>query len=454
MLSEWTTRKRILPIIVGICLLLAIAIVKLQPAMQHEPDAGFITPVKIIEVKQYLVKPAIIGFGVVEPDILFEAKAEISGKIVYIHPQLRDGEVFAKNTEVLRIEQEDYQLALQQAHANVAISQAKLREIKIQFENTRVDLQLAKAKLALAKKDLQRYQKLSEKKLISQSAVDAQRANVLKLKQEVQNLESLLRTLPEQQRSLEAMLANSEAVARTQERNLERTSIRLPFNARITRLLVDENQFVSQGTILFSAQTTDKILINAQFPLKQFRQLAKDFRNDQALFQQAFQNGFASDFFVRLGLTAKVNLADDKNLFWNAKVERISSSMDPAARTLGIIVSVDRPYQQIQPGTKPPLMAGMYAEVRLQGKARGFYLIPRDALHERELFFCNKENQLQRRQIQPFQLQGNLALFENGMQTGEKIVVSDLFPAIPGMQLKPILDIATQRQIKKWVQEQ
>ena len=128
--------------------------------------------------------------------------------------------------------------------------------------------------------------------------------------------------------------------------------------------------------------------------------------------------------------------------------------MDPASRTLGVVVSVDQPYEQIQPGKKPPLMAGMYAEIKLQGKARNFYLIPRDALHEGELFFCNKDDQLERRSIQPRLLQGNLVLFENGIQSGEKIIVSDLFPAIPGMQLKPILDQEKQKWLKKWTEGQ
>jgi len=231
---EWLTKRRILPMSVGMCLLLAIAIVKLQPAMQHEPQADYITPVKVIEVQQYPVRPTITGFGVVEPDILFEAKSEISGKIVFVHPQLRDGAILAKDTEVIRIERDDYQLSLQQAEADVAVSRAQLREVKVKLENTRIDLQLANEKLALAQKDLQRTQALLEKKVISQSSVDAQQVNVLKLKQEVQNLKSQLRTLPEQQRSLEAALANTEAAVRSQQRDLDRTSMRLPFNARIS----------------------------------------------------------------------------------------------------------------------------------------------------------------------------------------------------------------------------
>ncbi|MEE9423701.1 MAG: hypothetical protein V3V18_01825, partial [Methylococcales bacterium] len=127
---EWLIKRRALPVIFVSCVLLAILLVKLQPAMQHEPTAGLVTPVNVISISQYSVKPTIQGFGVVEPDILLEAKAEIAGKIVYVHPQLRNGTVFPKDTVVIRIEQDDFQLTLKQAEADTSSSLAKLREIK------------------------------------------------------------------------------------------------------------------------------------------------------------------------------------------------------------------------------------------------------------------------------------------------------------------------------------
>jgi multidrug efflux pump subunit AcrA (membrane-fusion protein) len=447
---EWLTKQRALPIIFVGCVLLAVLVVKLQPAMQHEPTAGLVTPVNVITITQYLVKPAITGFGVVEPDILLEAKSEIAGKIVYVHPQLRNGTVFPKDTVVIRIEQDDFQLTLKQAEADTSSSQAKLREIKTKLTNTRVDLKLAKQKLVVANKDLERGKMLLEKNFVSEFAVDSQQSNVIKLQQEVQNLNTLLKTLPEQQASLEASLSSAKAGTQSQQRNLDKTTIRVPFNARISQLVVKENQFVSQGALLFSAQTTDKILINAQFSLEQFRTIAKDFGESTELIRQAFQSGFSDNLFTQLGLSAKVRLADDNSADWQAKVERISSRLDPVTRTLGVIISVDRPNEQIEPGIKPPLLEGMYTEISIEGKPKAFYLVPRDALHEGELFLVNSSLQLERRVLKPDQLQGNMALFSTGLEAGEQLIVSDLFPAISGMALKPIKDQAIQEQIAQW----
>ena len=451
---NWLSQRRALPIIIACCVLIAVILVKIQPVMQHEPQAGRVTPVKVIDLKRYSVKPAIKGFGIVEPDIQYEAKSEIAGKVVYVHPQLRNGAVFAKDTVVIRIEAEDFKISVKQAEADSAVSRANLREIKVKLKNTRVDLKLAREKMALAEKDLERYQALLKKRLISQSLVGAQQSNVLKLKQEVQNLNSLLKTLPVQQASLEASLENTEAAVLSEQRNLDRTTISLPFNAKISWLAVDENQFIPQGALLFTAQTTDKILINAQFPLDQFRRLAKDFAGNEELIRQAFQTGFSRELFTQLGLSANVRLADDFSPYWQAKVERFSSHLDSVTRTLGVIVSVDRPYQDIKPGIKPPLIEGMYTEIILKGKPKEFFLVPRDALHEGELFIANQENGLERRPLNPSLLQNNMALFETGLNQGELLIVSDLFPAIPGMALKPIKDELVQQQIKDWVEAQ
>ena len=447
----WLTQRRALPIVLIACVLIAVLIVKTRPSMQHEPVADFISSVNVIEAKQYSVKPAIKGFGVVEPDILFEAKAEVSGKIVFLHPQLKDGVVFPKDTIVIRIEPDDYQSSLTQAKASTNYNRAKLNEIKVAIQNTRVELKLVKAKLALVNKDYQRIKELLVKNLVSQSNADAKQTEVIKLQQEVQNLSSHLKTLPQQQKSLEANLANTKAATLSKQRNLDRTTIQLPFNARISQLNVENNQYITQGSLLFSAQTTNKVLINAQFPFLKFRALAKDFQVDQELIRQAFQSGFSSELFTKLGLSAQVKLSENMPVRWQAKVERISSMIDPKTRTLGVFVSVDKPNTQIVPGVKPPLLEGMYTEVTIKGKAKPVFVIPRNALHEGELFIVTKENKLERRSVKPSMLLGEMALFEQGLSVGEKVIVSDLFPAISGMSLKVSADKGSEQHIIDWV---
>ena len=449
--AQLFNRRFIFIIIAAVGILTAVIIVKSRPAMQHQPENRAATKVTTIDVNQYNVRPSIKGFGEVEPDVLLDAKSEISGKIVYVHPQLRMGNILPKDTIVIRIEDNDYQLALKQAEADLAVSKANLKEMKLNLKDTEVDLKLAKDKLAIATKDLSRNEKLLKKGSISQTAMGAQQTVVLQLKQEVQSLTNQLKTLPAQLEVQEAKIIISQASVETQQRNLDRAIIKLPFNTRITALSVEENQFVSQGASLFSAQTINKVLINAQFPLEQFRILAKGFNSNQTLLEEAFKNGNTEELFSRLGLSAKVKLAGDEHALWDAKVERISGNLDPASRTLGVIVSVEHPYSDIRPGVKPPLMQGMYTEVILLGNPKNYFVVPRDALHEKQLFLVDANNRLKRIDIKA-EAQGNMLLVEQGLTTGDKIITSDLFPAVAGMDLTAVPDTVKKQQIADWLE--
>ncbi|UZE96377.1 efflux RND transporter periplasmic adaptor subunit [Alkalimarinus alittae] len=324
--------------------------------------------------------------------------------------------------------------------------------MKLNLNDTQVNLELAKEKLGIATKDLRRNEQLLKNGSISPTAIGAQQTIVLQLKQEVQSLTNRLETLPSQLDVQEARIIISQATVETQRRNLERAVIKLPFNARITGLSVEENQFVGQGALLFSAQTINKVLINAQFQLEQFRILARGFK-DSTLLEEAFESGDSQALFSRLGLSAKVRIAGDNFITWDAKVERVSGNLDPASRTLGVIVSVDEPYKNIRPGIKPPLMQGMYTEVILFGNPKQYFVAPRDALHEKQVFLVDQNNQLKRIDIKS-EAQGDMLLIENGLNVGDKIITSDLFPAVTGMKLQPTPDDAKQRQIVDWLEAQ
>ena len=88
----WLKTKYALPIIALAGMLLMILIVKSQPEIKHQQASSLITPVNYVTVKSHLVRPEIIGYGVVKPDMVLEAKPEVSGRITYIHPKLKKGE--------------------------------------------------------------------------------------------------------------------------------------------------------------------------------------------------------------------------------------------------------------------------------------------------------------------------------------------------------------------------
>jgi len=478
------TKKWAFLLSLTVFVVISVALVKLQPTMQHDDLAKKPVPVSVITLKPHMIAPTITGYGVVEPNVLLNVKLEVSGMVTYVHPKLRKGELISEGTLVLTVDDRDYQLALKQAKADVAVTQANLRELDANLNDVKVNLELVKEKLTLSNKELLRKQKLLSKRSISQSAVDSQKSAVIQLKQEVQSLKIQLDTLPAQRDVLVAKIVIAEASVETQQRNVERTKIAMPFNGRITQLSVEKNQFVAQGTSLFSTQTIDKVLINVQFPVERFHSLAKSMRAPGEgagglSFEKAVLMIKTSAMFEMLGIEAEVRLPGAANIRWPAKVERISDELDPSTRTLGIMVSVENPYKDVNPGVRPPLIAQMYTEVVIRSRPQPFYVIPRDALHEGSVYMLSSATKMEKdtsnetathesieaknalakrtlvkKSMKPDYQFGSIALFKNGLSEGQQVIVSDLFPAVSGMALHATTDDVMERSIQQWVEGQ
>lgn len=444
------SHRKMLPLLVVIGIIVATAIVKLQPAMQHNPITHAVTPVTTITVKKQLIRPEIKGFGEVEPDILLQVMAEVSGKVIAVHPELKQGAILEKDTIVVQIDDNDYQLALKQAQAELAVKTAEFQKLQLQIENTQMELAIAKEKLELANKELKRKQQLFDKGSLSQSVIDNEQRTVLQFKHEVQSQTGQLTTLPPQRDVVNAQIEIAKGKVATQQNNLKRTQIKLPFSARISQQTVEADQFVKAGSTLFSAQSLNKVIINAQFPFERFRIIAKGFADTDVNMETELFKQEMSQLVKELGISATISLAGNTSVSWTGNVERINSIIDPESRTLGVIVSVNDPYKKILPGIRPPLIQGMYMQVILRGKAQEFWAIPRFTQHEGELYLVNADQKLEKRKLLPVQQQGQLALYTSGFHANEQLVVSDLFPAIAGMSLEPLTDQLLQQQLLRW----
>ena len=452
-LKNFLKTKFALPAIVAAGIVLMVLIVKLQPQMKHNPQARPSVPVNTITVAEHTIRPAITGFGTAEPDLTLQAKAEVSGRITYIHPELKTGEILAKDTLLLRIDDRDYRLNLKQAEADLLSSQASLKEMELTVENNKLDLKLANEKLKVRQKELARLEKLRKSGAVSLSTLDAERQNMLQQQQEVQQLKNTQITLPSDIEVLKAKIEISQAQLEQSKRDLARTEIRLPFHGRISSVSAEQDQFVSTNTLLFEAYGLNKMIVNAQFSLQQFSKLAAGFDSSKINFETILSGQTMSELFTSLGLSATIYMAGDNSVSWKAKVERLSGNIDSQTRTMGVIVSVEGVYEKIDPNNRPPLLAGSYVKVDLRGAQMKYVAAPRFSLHQGQIYRVSQNNTLERLNLGKVQLQGELALFTDTLKPGDKIVTSDIFPAVQGMALTPVADKAMQQQLDTWVRK-
>lgn len=434
--KDWLKKRRALPLIAFAGLIILILVIKLAPGVKRDDSVAKPPVVSFIQLNSYEAMPRAIGYGNAVPAIEFNEMAEVSGRVIEVNPQLQKGELVRAGTEMLRIDDVDYILALERARADQASATASLAEL----EQTEINLNSSKSiiekKLSITAQELKRYEKLRKNNSVSQSALDNTRNNYLKQQQELTETNNALALLTSQRLTTQAKIRSAESAVATAERNLQHTRLVLPYDARISDVSIEKNQLVSAGSHLFSAHAISKFEIEVQLPFDRFVQFVptsiERHEADSVTMQKMIQ---------QLQLQARISLVGSLDTaVWSGTVERISETLNPTSRTLGVIVTVDNPYLKAKPGTRPPLLDGMYMQVELLGKPAPYLLLPRRALHQGELYSLDGEDRLQRVAIENYQTAGDVVMLKSEQLQGSRIITSELFPAVEGMKLTPVAD--------------
>ncbi|MDM8564315.1 hypothetical protein QUF74_01530 [Candidatus Halobeggiatoa sp. HSG11] len=426
----------ILPLIVIAAIILVIYQVKNKPPIEHEVLQFPTKTVEVITAKELPFRTRATAYGNVEPAILLKAKTEVSGKISYIHPKLKQGGSLAKGTVVLRIEPTTFKFSLEQSEAGLVGSKSALKQLEVEEKTTNSSLKLAKQNLKVGQKELNRVLKMWKKKVISRSVVDTEEQKVLQLRQQVEDLQGKLSSYASRKNITKAQIEQSKTQLAQSKDTLGRTEIKLPFDARIGDVLVEKGEFTTVGNVLFEASGIQAVEIKAKLPTSQFRPLliglshhSSNLQNPKALHA----------ILTKMQLKATVYLIGNDMEKWQGKLIRIGESIDPIRDMVDLVVAVNNPYENVIPGKRPPLLKGMYVAVEFFAPAQKMLVIPRKAIHQGRVYIANADNKLEIRPVNILHKQGQLVIIEQGIEAGEKIVITDVIPVIEGLPLKPIL---------------
>ncbi len=423
------------PPIIGAVLVLQIIINQKKPPVRN-PASELTQHVRIIKAAKTPLIPRITGYGIAQPANVWKAVAQVSGKVVFIHPEFKKGALLKAGTEVIRIAKDDYVLAVRQAKANIRSAKAKLQELRVSESNTKNSLKIEKTTLKISNRELARKKKLLRTRTVSQSTIDQETKANLTQHLKVQSLENALLLLPTQRQAQEEQIEVFKSQLETAKLNLSRISLKLPFDALVAEEKVEITQFVNVGQELGSADSLEKVEVNAQVAVSKFMGFTR------ALLGKNKIGGVTKDTLKKavkaFNIQAVVHSnAGEKQISWKASLERISDNIDPKTRTLGMLVTVEDSYRRAIPGYQPPLMKDSFVEVEIFAKtSRSAISIPRSALHGNEVYIADKENRLRFREVIPLLFQGNYVILKEGIEEGERIIISSMSPAIEGYLLK------------------
>lgn len=412
------------PVIIGIIIF---ALLKSgQQTPQESDSSARARKVRTTLIQAHDFIPIARGFGEVQPAQVWKAVAQVSGRVEYTHERLKDGEIIRQGEVLVKVDPVDYQL-------NLAQAEAQLAELEVQQQNSTALLEIEQRNLSLAQKEYERLQKLVKKGSISQSDADSAERSLLNSRTAVQNLKNNLALFPSNRNLLKVKISQAQ-------RDLDNTQIIAPFNLRVTGLNIETNQYVSKGEHMFSGDATDRVEITAQIAMSSLKNL---FANGQT--RELDLQSFSTDINQITGFKPAISLdlGNEKPAQWDAHFVRFSDSVDSKTRAMGIVVAVDDPLKQVIPGQRPPLSKGMLVEVSIAGHVQpNSIVIPRSALRNGKAYIVDEQNRLQIREVKKRYDQAQFSIIDSGLQAGDRLVLSDIIPVVPGMLLEPVIDPA------------
>ena len=417
------------PVIVGILFMMYMTSGK-QPPVKSERGEP-VRAVRVISISTMNLIPAAEGYGTVQPAKIWTAVAQVSGRIIDMHPKLRNGEIIPADTLLYRIDPVDYELTLAQA-------QAELVELDVQEQNARASLAIEQRNYDVALREMERIKKLVKKGTVSLSEADAAERTLLQTRTAKQNQQNSLALIPIQRRLLESKVNQAE-------RDLSNSEVKSPFNLRIADHAIEMGQYVSKGQNLFKGDSVDRVEVTAQVALSSLRHLfhgRPDIPDNLEQFnlKLAGFTGFRPTLHLDMG---------NYTATWDAEFVRFSDSIDVETRTIGVVVAVNNPMSLIRPGLRPPLTKGMFVKVLIAGHTQADRIVlPRTAIHEGKVYLVDSQQRLQIKPVNVLFNQGPLSIIGEGLEVGQNVVVSDLVPAVSGMLLQTSKDVQLQADIE------
>ena len=339
------------------------------------------TPVFYQILKKQNITLKIETNGEVRPLNEINLIAQVSGQITEAADEFVDGGIIRAGSPLVWIDDRDYKLTVISAESNVAKAKKLLdREI---------------AESELAKRD---WEELG-----------------------IGNADPLTLRIP-QLKEAEAIVNAANADLERAKLKLERTVVTLPFQGIIRKKMTGIGQFVSAGSILATAFSTEQVLIALPLTDTELSYL------DLPL---AYEGVYSSSPRVKF-----YSYTSNKKHEWEGRITRTAGSIDPPTRLVYVYAEVLNPYDQ-----SPPLAIGMFVNAEIEGKKiENGFLIPSSAITDESLvYIIDDEDYLRIKKVEVLGADNDNLVVKGAIKEGDRVVASPLNNAKDGMALTPIL---------------
>jgi len=372
--------------------------------------------------------------GVVVPYREIRITAEVAGRIVNKHEELRSGRFVPAQTALLTIDPAPYRLELEKLDHEARQIEFEQRRSKLQLEHNVRRNKLVERRLELALQELKRLDSLQDRNALTKAVRDRAEQISLEIQNDLALLQGQGELLPLQQAEIQSRRDLIAVRKKQAEYDLSRTEITAPLDAVITADVQEAGGFVLPGDHLLTLQDLSHFEVSCRL------------RSDDLLW--LLDAGKSTD--QELSLKAALELprvparviyrTSDSTLTWEGRLSRTDGTgFDAQTRTLACRVVVDRPQRpnELWPAG---LINGMFVDIEIDVKpVTALLSIPRQALQPNGQVWVVHEERLTVHRVDPVRVTETILLLRadrTELKPSDRVVVSTLSTAFDGMDVR------------------
>lgn len=346
---------------------------------KRPPTATLVEVTTLTPTSQEIV---IEAMGEIVPAREIDLRPRVSGEIVEVSREFIPGGHFSTGQSLLYIDPTDYRLALDQLESEV--------------RRTESDLSLEMGNQRIAAKEFA---------LLNERVSPEERALILRQPQ----LDKLKATLASNQSKLEQARIN-----------LDRTTVKAPFNSVVANRSADVGTRVSESMVLASLVGTDYFWLRLTVPLNQLDWLTIP------------KDGEETGSEVRI-------YPPGSNQYRVGQVIRLEPALESQGRMAQLLVKIDDPLCfKPENHNKIQLLLNSFVTAEIIGTTvDNSFSISRSHVHDgNNIWIMNENGALEIREVAPLFRSRDRLVVADGITDGERLVTSPLASPVAGIPLR------------------